>query len=73
MIGDPPNVSVPTHFAKVVLTSRPSSPSTPQVPEIATGAFVLPNAAISDETPLESFLVPSMSNRRCSVSMCLTP
>jgi DNA/RNA endonuclease G (NUC1) len=61
VIGNPPNVSVPTHFAKVVLTSRPSSPSTPQVPEISTGAFVLPNAAISDETSLESFVVPSMS------------
>jgi endonuclease G, mitochondrial len=62
MIGNPPNVSVPTHFAKVVLTARPSSPVAPQVPEISTGAFVLPNAAISDETPLESFVVPSMSN-----------
>jgi len=58
VIGNPPNISVPTHFAKVVLTSRPSSPSSPQVPEISTGAFVLPNAAISDETSLESFVVP---------------
>ncbi|KAH9966494.1 DNA/RNA non-specific endonuclease [Russula dissimulans] len=58
VIGNPPNVSVPTHFAKVVLTSRPSSPSTPHVPEISTGAFVLPNAEISNETPLESFVVP---------------
>jgi len=58
VIGNPPNVAVPTHFAKVVLTSRPSSASTPQVPEISTGAFVLPNAAISDETSLESFVVP---------------
>ncbi|KAI0028520.1 hypothetical protein K488DRAFT_80641 [Vararia minispora EC-137] len=58
MIGTPPNVAVPTHFAKVVLTSRPSSPSTPDVPEISTGAFVLPNAKIPDETPLESFIVP---------------
>ena len=59
VIGSPPNVAVPTHFAKVVLTTRPSSPSTPDVPEISTGAFVLPNAAISDETPFESFVVPS--------------
>jgi endonuclease G, mitochondrial len=58
VIGDPPNVSVPTHFAKVVLAARPSSPSTPQVPEISTGAFVLPNAAIPEETSLESFVVP---------------
>lgn len=58
VIGNPPNISVPTHFAKVVLTSRPSSPSRPDVPEISTGAFVLPNAAIPDTTPFESFSVP---------------
>jgi len=58
MIGNPPNVAVPTHFAKVILTSRPSSPSTPHVPEISTGAFVLPNAIIPDEAPLESFVIP---------------
>ncbi|KAH9981468.1 hypothetical protein BGW80DRAFT_335064 [Lactifluus volemus] len=58
VIGDPPNVSVPTHFAKVVLAARPSTPSTPQVPEISTGAFVLPNAAIPEGTSLESFVVP---------------
>lgn len=59
MIGSPPNISVPTHFAKVVLTSKPSSPSTPDVPEISTGAFVLPNAVIPDEAKLESFIVSS--------------
>ncbi|TFY53167.1 hypothetical protein EVJ58_g9601 [Rhodofomes roseus] len=58
VIGSPPNVSVPTHFAKVVLTAKPSSPSTPDVPEISTGAFVLPNAVIPDEAKLESFVVP---------------
>lgn len=58
MIGNPPNVAVPTHFAKIVLTSRPSSPSTPDIPEISTGAFVLPNAIIPDDAPLESFVVP---------------
>ncbi|KAI0057129.1 hypothetical protein BV25DRAFT_1460950 [Artomyces pyxidatus] len=62
MIGNPPNVAVPTHFAKVVLTSRPTSPSTPEVPEISTGAFVLPNASIPDDTPLESFVVPGTSS-----------
>ncbi|KIJ17089.1 hypothetical protein PAXINDRAFT_111817 [Paxillus involutus ATCC 200175] len=58
VIGSPPNVSVPTHFAKVVLASRPSSPSRPDVPEISTGAFVLPNTIIPDEAPLESFIMP---------------
>jgi len=66
VIGNPPNVSVPTHFAKVVLTSRPSSPSTPQVLEISTGAFVLPNAEIPDETPLQSFVVPVDSVERAA-------
>ncbi|KAG9122715.1 nuclease [Ceratobasidium sp. 392] len=58
VIGNPPNVSVPTHFAKVVLGSRPASPSTPQLAELSVGAFVLPNAEIPDETPLTKFVVP---------------
>lgn len=61
MIGNPPNVAVPTHFAKVILASRPASPSTPDVPEISTGAFVLPNAIIPDEASLESFVTPGKS------------
>ncbi|KIJ27415.1 hypothetical protein M422DRAFT_100437, partial [Sphaerobolus stellatus SS14] len=44
VIGNPPNVAVPTHFAKVVLTTRPASPSNPNIQEISAGAFVLPNA-----------------------------
>ena len=51
-------MSVPTHFAKVVLISKPSSPSNPDILELSTGAFVLPNAVIKDDTPLESFIVP---------------
>ncbi|KAG2348578.1 hypothetical protein BDR05DRAFT_957210 [Suillus weaverae] len=58
LIGSPPNVAVPTHFAKVVLTSRPLSPSAPDVLEISTGAFVLPNAIIPDDAPLEGFVIP---------------
>lgn len=58
VIGNPPNIAVPTHFAKVVLTSRPSSASNPNLSEISTGAFVLPNASIPDETQLTSFIVP---------------
>jgi endonuclease G len=75
MIGNPPNVAVPTHFAKVVLASRPSSPSTPHVPEISTGAFVLPNAIIPDEAPLESFVIPGkyhvVANRSLSLTFLL--
>ncbi|KIP10327.1 hypothetical protein PHLGIDRAFT_101457 [Phlebiopsis gigantea 11061_1 CR5-6] len=58
VIGTPPNIGVPTHFAKVVLTTKPSSPSTPHIPEISTGAFVLPNAVIPDQVALENFVVP---------------
>ena len=58
VIGSPPNVSVPTHFAKVVLASKSSSPSTPDILELSTGAFVLPNAIVSDEASLESFVMP---------------
>ncbi|KAG1765739.1 hypothetical protein EV702DRAFT_1212246 [Suillus placidus] len=50
--------AVLTHFAKVVLTSRPLSPSAPDVLEISTGAFVLPNAIIPDDAPLEGFVIP---------------
>ncbi|KAJ8519877.1 hypothetical protein ONZ45_g3236 [Pleurotus djamor] len=57
VIGSPPNVAVPTHFAKVVLASRPSSSSTPDILELSSGAFVLPNAIIPDEAPLESFVM----------------
>jgi len=56
VIGNSPSVGVPTHFAKVVLASRPSSSSTPLISEVSTGAFVLPNIAISDDTPLTSFI-----------------
>lgn len=59
MIGSPPNVAVPTHFAKVVLASKPTSSSTHEILELSTGAFVLPNAIIADEAPLESFVMPS--------------
>lgn len=58
VIGNPPNVAVPTHFAKVILASKPLSPQTPEKLEVSSGAFVLPNAVISNETPLTSFVVP---------------
>lgn len=70
VIGSPPNVAVPTHFAKVVLASKPTSPSTPDDLELSAGAFVLPNIAIPDETPLESFIVPGLYSG-CVVSMAV--
>ncbi|KAL6309149.1 hypothetical protein BKA93DRAFT_724587 [Sparassis latifolia] len=66
VIGTPPNISVPTHFAKVVLTAKPSSPSTPNIMEISTGAFVLPNAPIPDEAKLENFVMPVEAVERAS-------
>jgi len=57
VIGNPPNVSVPTHFAKVVLTTRPSDYD-PNNVQVSTGAFVLPNAVIPDNTPFEKFALP---------------
>jgi endonuclease G len=67
MIGSPPNVAVPTHFAKVVLATKPSSTRTSDILEFSTGAFVLPNSAIPDEAPLESFVMPGFS----TLSHCL--
>ncbi|GAA6060619.1 hypothetical protein JCM10212_006370 [Sporobolomyces blumeae] len=70
----PPSIAVPTHFAKVILASRPpkssalglvarpSSPSAASDPDLNKdwyrGAFVLPNDVIADETRLEAFVVP---------------
>jgi len=71
VIGNPPNVSVPTHFAKVVLAARPDF-AYPQKPnpkdmtitsadsmkEIAMGAFILPNDQIPDTADLRTFITP---------------
>lgn len=55
MIGNPPNVAVPTHFYKVIYgedaTNSPSG-------KVALGAFVLPNARIANEKSLGDFEVP---------------
>lgn len=72
MIGNPPSVAVPTHFAKVILASRPdfSYPQKPSsadkaitsnstVKELAMGAFVLPNKEIPDQADLRAFVAPS--------------
>jgi endonuclease G len=71
VIGTPPSISVPTHFAKVILASRPdfSYPQRPSsqnnevtspqtVKELAMGAFVLPNKEIPDNADLRSFIMP---------------
>ena len=67
VIGNPPAISVPTHFAKVVLAARGSPGgfssgslpvSGPMGKDVAIGAFVLPNSVIPDHTPLTDFSVP---------------
>ncbi|KAG8810608.1 nuclease [Serendipita sp. 399] len=55
VIGHPANISVPTHFAKVVLASRPVSASNPREVEVSTGAFIFPNEAIADNKALTDF------------------
>lgn len=61
VIGNPPNVAVPTHFAKVIygVGGKPDPKS-----RGALGSFVLPNAAIPNTTPLTSFQVPVQSIER---------
>ncbi|GAA5915178.1 ribonuclease [Sporobolomyces salmoneus] len=77
----PPSIAVPTHFAKVILASRPPRVSSLSlVPSSATsnqkewvqGAFVLPNEPIPDYTKLENFIVPVESVER-SAGLNLLP
>lgn len=65
MIGNPPNVAVPTHFFKIVVGEDPIQPSLPRN-GAAVGAFVLPNEPISNSTPLKSFYVPLDAIERSS-------
>lgn len=71
VIGNPPSIAVPTHFAKVILASRPDF-AYPQKPspqdkaitsidttkELAMGAFILPNSTIPDQADLRTFIAP---------------
>lgn len=50
LIGNPPNIFVPTHFFKVILAKKES--------EYYHAAFVLPNEAIDHKKPLADFLTP---------------
>ncbi|KAE8144539.1 hypothetical protein BDV25DRAFT_166618 [Aspergillus avenaceus] len=55
VIGNPPNVAVPTHFYKVIYAEEgPASPAG----KVALGAFVLPNARIPNDKKLAEFEVP---------------
>ena len=61
VIGNPPNVSVPTHFYKVIFAEDGKTGG-----DVSLGAFVLPNARIDNEKPLQSFEVPIEAIERAS-------
>ncbi|TAQ90914.1 hypothetical protein B7494_g763 [Chlorociboria aeruginascens] len=61
VIGNPPNIAVPTHFYKVIF-AEDGTTSGP----VAVGAFVLPNAVIPNEKPLTDFEVPVEAVERAS-------
>lgn len=58
LLGSAPELTaVPTHFFKVILVAQPSSSKFSSAP-VAAAAFVLPNAPIPADTPMENFVVP---------------
>lgn len=57
VIGNPPNIAVPTHFFKLIVAEEPLLPSLPNN-GVAVAAFVLPNERIDNRTELRSFQVP---------------
>lgn len=68
VIGNPPNISVPTHFYKVILGEDAAAARTPNNPDgrVALAAFVLPNAPIDNHKPLSDFEVPLEAVERAS-------
>jgi endonuclease G, mitochondrial len=61
VIGNPPNVAVPTHFYKVIFGEDGQEGG-----QVALGAFVLPNAHIPNDKPLTDFEVPIEAVERAS-------
>jgi len=64
VIGSPPNVSVPTHFYKVIY-AEDGLPGG----GVSLGAFVLPNAQINNQKPLTDFEVPVEAVERWVLSL----
>lgn len=52
VIGNPPNIAVPTHFFKLIVGENSNNDN------LSVAAFVLPNDVISNETKLTDFEVP---------------
>jgi endonuclease G len=61
VIGNPPNVAVPTHFFKVIFGEDGRVGG-----NVALAAFVLPNAKIANDKPLSDFEVPLEAVERAS-------
>jgi len=61
VIGNPPNIAVPTHFYKVIFAEDGTTTG-----QVALGAFVLPNAPIPNEKPITDFEVPVEAVERAS-------
>lgn len=61
VIGNPPNVAVPTHFFKVIFAEDGRTGG-----NVSLGAFVLPNAKIANDKPLTDFEVPVEAVERAS-------
>lgn len=61
VIGNPPNVAVPTHFYKVIFAEDGKENG-----QVSLGAFVLPNARIPNEKKLTDFEVPLEAVERAS-------
>ena len=61
VVGHPPNVAVPTHFYKVIFAEDGKAGG-----EVSMAAFVLPNAIISNNKPLQDFEVPLEAVERAS-------
>lgn len=61
VIGNPPNVAVPTHFYKVIFGEDGRVGG-----NTALAAFVLPNQPIANEKPLQDFEVPLEAVERAS-------
>ena len=61
VIGSPPNVAVPTHFFKVIFAEDGRTGG-----NVSLGAFVLPNAKITNDKPLTAFEVPIEAVERAS-------
>lgn len=63
VIGNPPNVAVPTHFYKIIFAEEAAQNPNGSV---ALGAFVLPNAEIPNQKSLSDFEVPLEAVERAS-------